>query len=70
MREHIKEQVIKMEKGLGIGIPDEYAKHLSLHQGSIVDVNLDKNKGLIIISHVSEEEDIVKRYIPSAGTMA
>ncbi|MBI3599448.1 MAG: hypothetical protein HY097_02265 [Nitrospinae bacterium] len=70
MREHIKEQVIKMEKGLGIGIPGEYAKYLSLHPGSLVDVNLDKTKGVIIISHISESEDIVKRYIPSAGTMA
>jgi antitoxin component of MazEF toxin-antitoxin module len=70
MKEHIKEQVVKMEKGLGIQIPDEYAKYLNLHQGSLVDVKLDKAKDLLIISHISESEDIVKRYIPSAETMA
>ena len=66
----MKGHVIKMEKGLGIQIPDEYAKYLNLHQGSLVDVKLDKAKDLIIISHISESEDIVKRYMPSAETMA
>ncbi len=66
----MKGHVIKMEKGLGIQIPDEYAKYLNLHQGSLVDIKLDKAKDLIIISHISESEDIVKRYMPSAETMA
>ena len=66
----MKGHVVKVEKGLGIQIPDEYAKYLNLHQGSLVDIKLDKAKDLIIISHISESEDIVKRYMPSAETMA
>ena len=66
----MKGHVVKVEKGLGIQIPDEYAKYLNLHQGSIVDVKLDKAKDFIIISHISESEDIVKRYMSSAETMA
>ena len=66
----MKGHVVKVEKGLGIQIPDEYAKYLNLHQGSLVDVKLDKAKDLIIISHISESEDIVKRYMSSAETMA
>ena len=66
----MKGHVVKVEKGLGIQIPDEYAKYLNLHQGSLVDIKLDKAKDLIIISHISESEDIVKRYMSSAETMA
>ena len=66
----MKGHIVKMGKGLGLQIPDEYAKYLNLHQGSLVDIKLDKAKDLIIISHISESEDIVKRYMPSAETMA
>jgi len=66
----MKGHVVKVEKGLGIQIPDEYVKYLNLHQGSLVNVKLDKAKDLLIISHISESEDIVKRYMSSAETMA
>ncbi|HBA26092.1 MAG TPA: hypothetical protein DCY98_01655 [Nitrospinae bacterium] len=66
----MKENIVKLEKGLGVQIPDEYAKYLNLHQGSLVDIKLDKAKDLLIISHLSESEDIVKRYMPSAERMA
>ncbi len=66
----MKEHIVKLEKGLGVQIPDEYAKYLNLHQGSLVDIKLDKTKDLLIISHLSESEDIVKRYMPSAERMA
>ncbi|MEK6546105.1 MAG: hypothetical protein AABZ28_06210 [Nitrospinota bacterium] len=66
MKAHIK----NIENGLGVLIPDEYVKYLNFHSGSIVDIGLDKKKGAIIISHISESEDIVKRYISSAETMA
>lgn len=66
----MKALVKNIENGLGVLIPDEYVKYLNLHTGSIVDIGLDKKKGLIIISHISESEDIVKRYISSAESMA
>ena len=40
----MKENIVKLEKGLGVQIPDEYAKYLNLHQGSLVDIKLDKAK--------------------------
>lgn len=66
MKAHIK----NIENGLGVLIPDEYVKYLNFHSGSIVDIGLDKKRGVIIISHISESEDIVKRYISSAEAMA
>jgi antitoxin component of MazEF toxin-antitoxin module len=66
----MKGHIVKVEKGLGVQIPDEYAKYLNLHQGSLVDIKLDKAKDLLIISHISESEDIARRYMPSAERMA
>jgi hypothetical protein len=69
-KKHIKEKIIKIEKGKeGIVLPEEYLRSLELIPGSEVELCLDKKRRWIILRALDSDE-FIEHFRDSMESMA